>query len=208
MNFRSLFTESLPLTLLSIFAITTAIAQAPIFPFPAQPPVASLSTPSVPTTVQQNQVAAQSIGVTQILQRPFLIPEPIGITPENTIQAPQRPFLTPSSNTPTNIATTVAAPSRAPQLLVLSEYDMLNMDLKTEFAYQTHIRRQVQTNKDIHSFIATMIQNLGNSGWSTGWQGTRASTYLTDFYHSGGQHLRLEVESATDVGYRILLYRF
>ncbi len=187
MNIRSLSTKILPLTLLFILSITV-VAQAPIFPFPAQPPAPP-----------QNQVKKP-------LQRPFLVPVPVTnvVGSENSPESSQRPYLAPVPNIPT----TVIAPSRRLKLIVVSEHEFLNMDLRTELAYQNRLGRQVQTNRDINSFIAMVLQNFSTDGWSTSWQGTRASTYLTDFYHSGGQHLRIEIESASTGGYNVLLYKF
>lgn len=188
MNIRSSI-KTLLLALLGML-FTTVVGQAPIFPFPAQAPVAQLSAQPF---LQQNQVVVGKASVAQIAptQRSYIAPT-LAATP-TTQQLASQPL-----------------PVAAPLQIVLSEHELFNMDLKREMAYQPRVQRQVQTNRDINSFSSIMIQNLGRHGWSTSWQGVRNSTgaVLTDLYQSGGQHLRLEVEYGDSGGYQVLLYKF
>ena len=191
MIFKSIFTnsfstKSLSTALLLAFISTLAVAQSPILPFPAQAPARISAQPFL----QQNQVI---------------------VGPASVIQAPQRTYAAPVLQTPTVQTPVAATQLAAPRLLtVVSEHEILNMDLRTEMAYQSRIQRHVQTNRDINSFVSMMVQDLGTAGWSTSWQGARNATgaYLTDLYHTGGQHLRLEVEHVNTGGYKVLLYTY
>ncbi len=185
MILRSLFTKSLPAALLLTFIFTTAVAQSPILPFPVQAPV---------------QLSAQ----------PFLQQNQVIVGPSSVIQVPQRAYVAPVLQTPTYTAPIAAPVQSAPLQSVVSEHEILNMDLRIEMAYHNRIQRHVQTNRDINSFVSMMSQNLATSGWSTSWQGynNTSGAYVTDLYHTGGQHLRLEVENASTGGYQVLLYTF
>lgn len=188
MILRSLFTpfmKSLPAALLLIFIFTTAVSQSPLLPFPAQAPARISAQPFL----QQNQVI---------------------VGPASVIQAPQRTYAAPAIQTPAYSAPLAAVPLAAPKQSVVSEYDILNMDLRIEMAYKSRIEHLVQTNRDINSFVSILVQDLSTSGWSTSWQGVRnvSGAYVTDLYHTGGQHLRLEVENANAGGYQVLLYTF
>ena len=180
------------LTLLAMI-LPTAIAQSPIFPFPSEAPAALSAQPFL----QQNQVVVGKASVSQIA--------PAQITPA------QRNYAAPVI---TNAPIASSAPVTGPLQIVLSENELFSMDLKKEMAYQSRIQRQVQSTRDINSFSSIMIQNLGQHGWSTSWQGVRSSTgaMLTDLYqtglYSGGEHLRLEVKHSTTGGYEVLLYKF
>lgn len=186
MILRSLFTKSLPAALLLTFMFTTAVAQSPIFPFPVQAP----AQPSVQPFLQQNQVI---------------------VGPASVIQVPQRTYAAPVLQTPIYAAPITTTPIQsAPLPSVVSEHEVLNMDLRIAMAYQSRIQRHVQTNRDINGFVSMMAQNLASSGWSTSWQGARnvSGTYVTDFYHAGGQHLRLEVKNISAGTHQVLLYTF
>lgn len=184
--------KALLLALLGM-TFTTVVAQAPIFPFPSQAPVAELSAqPFLQPNIQPNQVVVGKASVAQIAPT-------------------QRSYAAP---TLTTTPTVIGPPVTGPLQIVISEHELLNMDLKREMAYQTRIQRQVQTTRDINSFSSMMVQNLSRSGWSTSWQGVRNSTgaVLTDLYQSGlyagGEHLRLEVTHGDNGGYQVLLYKF
>lgn len=181
MQFSSLLIKSLSFVLFSIFISSTAFGQSPLLPFPAQPPIA--------------QISAQ----------PFLQPDQVIVGPASVIQAIQRTYVEQNSQAPT-----LTPLQTAPLQIVVSEHELLAMDLKREMAYQNRIQRHVQTTRDINNFVSMMTQNLGSSGWYTSWQGIRNSTgtYVTDFYQTGGQHLRLEVKNSNTGSYKVLLYTF
>ena len=181
-------------------------AQSPLYPFPQQAPAAVSAQPFL----QPGQIVVGKASVTHFAST------------QN--QAPaQRSYVSPtlvSSNTlnsntvvaNTALPTPIARSYAAPLQIVLSEHEMLNINPRTELAYQGRIERHVQSSRDINSFTGMMIQSLGRHGWSTSWQGIRnpSGTILTDLYQSGGQHLRLEVgqNSNTTGGYQIVLYNF
>ena len=186
----------------TIFCAATAqSAQSPVYPFPQQAPAAVSAQPFL----QSGQIVVGKASVTHFAstqnqvpaQRSYVSPTLVN---SNTVAA--------STALPTPIARSYAAPLQ----IVLSEYEMLNINPRTELAYQNRIERHVQSSRDINSFTGMMIQSLGRHGWSTSWQGIRnpSGTILTDLYQSGGQHLRLEVgQGNSNTGaYQIVLYSF